>query len=190
MSDYYASAAEFEAFCRARRWRFCFIGGLAVLRWGLPRMTLDVDISLLTGYENTPAYIDELLRHFPARMTDAAAFARAHRVLLVTSHDGTPADISLAAVPFEEDVIARAGAWQATPDVALTTCSAEDLIVYKAFANRARDWDDIEGILQRQGPALNLPQIMRALQPLCDARDTPGVIAQLDALVRRTTGAG
>jgi hypothetical protein len=59
---------------------------------------------------------------------------------------------------------------------------------FEAFC-RARDWDDIEGILQRQGPALNLPKIMCALQPLCDARDTPGVIAQLDALVRRTTGA-
>ncbi len=59
MSDLLASAMEFEQFFRARGWRFCFIGGLAVLRWGMPRVTLDVDISLLTGWDATAAFVDE-----------------------------------------------------------------------------------------------------------------------------------
>ena len=29
-----AAAAEVEAFCRQRGWRYCFIGGIAVQRWG------------------------------------------------------------------------------------------------------------------------------------------------------------
>jgi hypothetical protein len=32
----------------------------------------------------------------------------------------------------------------------IRTCSAEDLIVYKAFADRPRDWVDVKGILLRQ----------------------------------------
>lgn len=29
-----AAAAEVETFCRRMNWRFCFIGGIAVQRWG------------------------------------------------------------------------------------------------------------------------------------------------------------
>jgi hypothetical protein len=42
------AAAELQAVCAAEQWRFCFIGGLAVLRWGEPRETVDVDLTLLT----------------------------------------------------------------------------------------------------------------------------------------------
>ena len=44
------AAAEVQAFCEELGWRFCFIGGLAVLRWGEPRETVDVDLTLLTGF--------------------------------------------------------------------------------------------------------------------------------------------
>jgi len=186
MSGLYESAMEFEAFFRARGWRFCFIGGLAVLRWGVPRITLDVDISVLTGWDDTERYVDEVVRHFAARMNDAAAFARENRVLLVKSSGGTPADISMAALPFEEEVIGRASLWRVQREIALTTCSAEDLLVYKAFANRARDWDDIAGIVRRQGRRLNEAQVMGALRPLCEARGESEVMERLARLMRQT----
>ena len=44
------AAAELQAVCVAHDWRFCFIGGLAVQRWGEPRETVDVDLTLLTGF--------------------------------------------------------------------------------------------------------------------------------------------
>jgi hypothetical protein len=34
--------------------------------------------------------------------------------------------------------------------VPLHTCSAEDLIVLRAFADRSKDWVDIEGVIIRQ----------------------------------------
>ena len=43
------AAAEVQAVCEAQQWRFCFIGGLALLWWGEPRETVDVDVTLLTG---------------------------------------------------------------------------------------------------------------------------------------------
>jgi hypothetical protein len=43
------AAEQFQEFCASQHWRFCFIGGLAVQRWGEPRFTADVDLSLLTG---------------------------------------------------------------------------------------------------------------------------------------------
>src|SRR5438552_3575923 len=32
------------AFCQEQGWRFCIIGGLALQRWGEPRLTRDIDI--------------------------------------------------------------------------------------------------------------------------------------------------
>ena len=64
------AAADLQAVCDAERWRYCFIGGLAVLRWGEPRQTIDVDLTLLTGFTVEGHYIDVLLQHF-ARTWDA-----------------------------------------------------------------------------------------------------------------------
>ena len=60
-----------------------FIGGLAVLRWGEPRETIDVDVTLLTGFGGEEPYIQTLLAHYAARIPNAAAFALNRRVLLV-----------------------------------------------------------------------------------------------------------
>lgn len=45
-----AAAGEVQSYCRGRGWRFCFIGGVALQRWGEPRLTQDVDLTLLTGF--------------------------------------------------------------------------------------------------------------------------------------------
>lgn len=43
MNPLLAAALEIQAFCRAQPWRFCFIGGPAVQRWGEPRLTQDAE---------------------------------------------------------------------------------------------------------------------------------------------------
>ena len=50
MNPIFAAAREIQDFCRGRGWRSCVIGGLAVQRWGEPRLTRDVDVTLLTGF--------------------------------------------------------------------------------------------------------------------------------------------
>jgi len=39
-----AAAEEVQIFCQKHGWSFCFIGGLAVQRWGEPRLTQDADL--------------------------------------------------------------------------------------------------------------------------------------------------
>lgn len=50
MNGLFDAATEIQDFCRDRQWRFCLIGGMAVQRWGEPRQTRDVDLTLLTGF--------------------------------------------------------------------------------------------------------------------------------------------
>jgi len=53
------AAAELQAFCESQQWQFCIIGGLALQRWGEPRETADVDLTLL---KEAPEIMDELER--------------------------------------------------------------------------------------------------------------------------------
>src|SRR4051812_17461718 len=38
VNSLFAAALELQSFCTGRQFRFCFIGGLAVQRWGDPRL--------------------------------------------------------------------------------------------------------------------------------------------------------
>ena len=154
-------------------------------RWGEPRVTNDVDLTLLTGFDNEEHYVDELLRHFAPRVPDAKEFALVNRVLLLQSKDGIGIDIALGGLPFEEAVVTRATAFEFLPQLSLLTCSAEDLIVLKAFADRGRDWDDIEGIVVRQ-KTLDWAYIESKIQPLADAKDSPHIVDRLSQMRHRT----
>ncbi|MGI8955290.1 MAG: hypothetical protein ACR2II_00010 [Chthoniobacterales bacterium] len=84
-----------------------------------------------------------------------------------------PFDIALAGPPFEERTIQRATPWKLESGDSLVTCCAEDLIIHKAFAGRARDWADIERVVQRHGDALNFKLIFDELRPLLALKEEP-----------------
>ena len=55
----------------------------------------------------------------------------------------------------------------------------------KAFASRPLDWNDVRGILVRQGTSnLDWPYIQRQLQPLCEIKEAPEIMMQLEKLRR------
>jgi hypothetical protein len=180
-----AAAGEVQAFCRSRGWRFCFIGGVALQRWGEPRFTQDVDLTLLTGFGGEEAYVDALLQEFKPRRHDAKEFALRWRVLLIETHKGISVDAALGALPFEERTVQRASEWAWEPNRNLITCSAEDLLVHKVFAGRDLDWADAERVLTRQYGKLNLAQIHQELEPLLELKGETGALAKLDGMISR-----
>jgi hypothetical protein len=167
LNPIFAAAAEIQAACTAAHFEFCFIGGLAVQRWGEPRMTRDVDMTLLTGFGGEERIVEQLLDIFSGRLSDAKEFALRNRVLLLKATNGVPLDISLGAMPFEERTIERSSLFDLGGGTGLRTCSAEDLIVHKVFAGREKDWEDVRGIIARQS-ALNAPLIWTELLPLLE----------------------
>jgi hypothetical protein len=181
----FAAALELQAFCAAQGWRFCFIGAVAVQRWGEPRLTLDVDLSLLTGFGNEERFVDKLLGRFSGRRPDARDFALRHRVLLLTGAAAVPLDVALGAMPFEERAAGRASRFDIGEGHALLTCSAEDLLVFKAFAGRDKDWLDIEGIAVRQTRHLDEALVFRELEPLLELKGTPEAGVRLRTILER-----
>ncbi len=185
MIELYRSAIEIQEFFRQRDWQYCIIGGVAVLRWGHIRATVDVDITLLTGFGREEIFIDEMLKEFPLRPPGSRDFALQNRVMLLTDRHGVSMDVALGAIPFEERTVQRSSLWEAEPDIVLRTCSAEDLLVHKCFASRSLDWADVEGILARQAGKLDLDLVRRELRPLAEMKEDPQIVEKLEALIVR-----
>lgn len=186
LNSLFKAGLEFQEILEKRNWPFCFIGGLAVLRWGEIRMTQDIDLCLLCGFGNEAKYVKPLLKKFKSRITDAEKFAFSNRVLLLYASNGVSIDISLSGLPFEDQMIKRATAFTFHTDCSLITCSAEDLIILKSFANRTKDWMDVEGVILRQGKSLDTDYIIEQLVPLCEIKGTPDIVNKLQDLIKRT----
>ena len=184
MNALLAAALDVQTFLEEMGWRFCLIGGLAVVRWGEPRTTQDVDLSLLTGSGGEEAFIMPLLDRYRSRVDDGAQFALTHRVLLLETDNGTGVDVSLGGLPFEESVVERASPFEYAPGCVLRTCSAEDLIVLEAFASRPVDWRDIRGIAVSQGGRLDVDYVKGHLRPPAELREQPEIMEQLEDALR------
>jgi len=183
MKDLVDVALAVQALCLSNKWKFCFIGGLAVQYWGEPRLTRDVDLSLLTGFKGEEVFIDLLLNSFDPRIDQAKEFALENRVLLLKTKTGIGIDVAFAALPFEEVIIDRAKDQEISTGKHVRLCSAEDLIILKAFASRPIDWRDVEMIIARQGREnLDWNYIERNLAELVLLKEEPEILARLQKL--------
>jgi hypothetical protein len=188
MTPLLEAARSLQTFLEERNWRFAIIGGLALLRWGEPRFTRDVDVSLLCGFGREDEFIEPFFAAgYRGRISDAAAFARRNRVLLLEARNGVPIDIALAGLPFEEEVVERSSMFEFATQCALRTCSAEDLMVFKLFAFRPRDLADVESVVARRGSELDWDYIERQLAPLAEVKESSEIMEAL-ARLRRALG--
>ncbi len=116
----------------------CLIGGFAVQRWGEPRVTRDVDAMIYThfGPEREVAASTPVPLRASAR-PDPIDFAALSRVVLLFEPDlAMGDDVALGAFEYDLHAAERATTCELEGGVRLCTCSAEDLMVYKAFAGR------------------------------------------------------
>jgi len=64
-------------------------------------------------------------------------------------------------------------------------CAPEDLIIQKAIAGRAKDWQDIEGILIEQRGRLDLAYLEDWLTQFAELLDQPEILTQYRVLQAR-----
>lgn len=181
LADLISAAARLQASWRSMGFEFCFIGGLAVQHWGEPRQTNDVDATIWTEFGNERPVIQKLMEQLPGRIEHADQFALVNRVLLVQEASGVDVDISLAAFPYEQELIHRSRE-QSFRGEGLVICGPSDLIILKAFANRPRDWQDIRGVMIRSGSQLDWQLIESELQVLAELKEEPEILEQLHNL--------
>jgi len=185
------AAREILDWLDAAGWRACVIGGLAVQRWGEPRLTQDVDLTVLVGLGDEARFIDGVLGRFDGRRPDARLFALTYRVLLVRASVGVPLDMALGSTQFEVDSVDRSSNWEIEPGRVIRTCSAEDLVVHKLIAGRPRDVADVESIVARQLGHLDSERVRRTLAAFAELKEDPELSRPFErALVRAAASRG
>jgi hypothetical protein len=182
MIELFQSAKELQDFCDRQGWRSCLIGGIAVIRWGQPRVTRDVDLNVLTGFGGEDRIIDIFLDNYAARLPDGRGFALRNRILLLRTPSGIGIDVSLGALPFEEMLINHSTSFEFAPGLGLRTCSAEDLVVMKLFASRPGDIRDAEGVAIRNRGRLDWRYIEEQLLPLVEVKQEPEILRTMARL--------
>lgn len=161
-------------------------GAQAVLLWGRPRMTTDVDATVRLGSLDNSALVDALTqRGFTARFDVQPEFVTRTRVLpLVHSPSGMALDLVIAGPGLEDEFIARAVRVQ-VGDVLVPVISPEDLIVTKVLAGRSKDIEDIRGVLDERGDRLALDHVRHTLQLLGDALGQSDLLPVFEAELQR-----
>ena len=133
---------------------YMVVGGVANVVWGIPRTTLDVDITIQVAEEDVEKLIHSLAQVFRARISDPVSFVKQTRVLPLVTKDGVQVDLIFSQLPYEEEAIRRA-ALQRFQGTDIRVCQPEDLIIYKLVSERPKDREDVRGIIQQQAARLD-----------------------------------
>jgi hypothetical protein len=70
----------------------------------------------------------------------------------------------------------------------IVTCSAEDLVIYKLIAGRARDVADIEGIVRRQQASLDAARIREYGELFAELKEEPDLLRPFETALSRAAG--
>ena len=142
---------------------YMVIGGQAVLLHGEPRLTRDIDITLGVDATELNKVRDTItgIGLLPA-VADVEAFVRATNVLPMSDPaSGVRVDLIFSFTPYESQAIRRA-VGVVLDKVTVRFASAEDLIIHKLVAGRARDIEDVVGLIARH-PSLDEAYLTRWL---------------------------
>jgi hypothetical protein len=118
-------------------------GAQAVLFWGRPRFTEDIDVTVHLGSLDTSQLIGCLQdAGFTLRVEGTPAFVAQTRVVPLTfGNTGWALDAVLGGPGLEEAFLQRAVHVDVAPGLSVPVISAEDLVVTKVLAGRPKDLD-------------------------------------------------
>lgn len=162
---------------------YAIIGGVAIGFLGQPRATQDIHAVTWLDLSETTEFVKSGARFgFFPRISDPIEFAVKSRVLLL-QHNQTKidVDISLGALPFEQEMIERAIEFS-TPELTVQVATPEDLIITKAVAHRKRDLLDIDNLVSVY-PNLDLARIRQWVGQFAAVLESPELISDLESLL-------
>lgn len=163
---------------------YMIIGGQAVLLYGEPRLTRDIDVTLGAGTDHIGellAIAQELsLKPIPE---DIESFARQTMVLpLLDETTGIRVDFIFSFTPYETEAIKRA------KKIAIighetSFASPEDIIIHKIFADRPRDIEDVRTIILKN-PGIDIQYIQKWLKEFDRISDKKEFLKTFEGLLR------
>jgi hypothetical protein len=165
--------------------RGVIIGGAAVSILGRARFTEDVDAMFLLSNKDLPRLLAMAKEEgIEPRVDDAVDFARKNRVLLLKhTLTDTGIDISLGALPFEEEMVERSELYVVDETLQLRLPTPEDLIIMKAIAHRPKDLEDIRTIADKY-PNMDIERIKKWVKAFGEVLETPDLWDLVKSLLK------
>lgn len=164
---------------------YMIIGGQAVLLYGEPRLTRDIDITL--GVDTS--YIDELLAVIQELSLkpipeDIKSFVMQTMVLpALDEATGIRVDFIFSFTPYETEAIKRAKKIEILSQE-VYFASPEDVIIHKIFAGRPRDLEDVRTIILKN-PGIDVEYIRGWLREFDAASDTKDFLRTFEEILNK-----
>lgn len=162
-------------------------GAQAVLLWGRPRFTADIDVTARIAPDALQPFVSAMEEAgFALRVPSNDKFVEHTRVLpFVHTPTAWPVDVVLAGPGLEETFLAQAIDVDLGHGLHVPVIRAEDLIVTKILAARPKDLEDVRGVLLEQATSLDLASIRAVLGQLEDALGVSDLLPVFEAEVSR-----
>ena len=140
---------------------YMVIGGQAVLQYGLPRFTQDIDLTIALTPEEAGKILNCIEGSFRVLPRNLEKFIRETWVLPVEHFEtGVRVDFIFSISAFEREAIEKAREIR-IENQSIRYIQPEDLVVQKIIAGRAIDLEDARGILNTQGEKIDRERIER-----------------------------
>lgn len=167
----------------ADRWgRWCVFGAQAVVVYGVPRLSADVDVTLALVPDVPERFADDMrTAGFSLRVGDPDFVKRTRVMPFVHEPTGMPLDVVLAGSGLEDEFLERA----VPTDIGGTRVpiiELSDLVIAKVLAGRSKDLDDARALWRLHERQMDPRRIRRILQLLEEALSQSDLVSSFDAI--------
>ena len=165
---------------------YMIIGGQAMLVYGRPRLTRDIDITLGIDSDNF-ALIEKVCKRLKLRVLpeNPEDFAKETKVLPAEEQkSNTRVDFVFSFTEYETQAIKRAKK-VVIDNYPVKFASCEDVIIHKMVAGRAIDEEDVRSILIKNRNSIDLKYIMRWLLGFSKISEHKNILRNFRALLKQ-----
>ena len=165
------------------RWgRWYLFGAQAVVAYGVPRFSADVDVTVQLEPEQPERFIHDMEAGGFQLRVDDPDFVRRTRVMpFVHVATGMPLDVVLAGSGLEDEFLARAAATDIA-GVSVPLIHLDDLLIAKSLAGRPKDIEDARTLWRLHGPRVDRRRIRRLLRSLEEALGQSDLLSAFEAI--------
>lgn len=171
------------------RWgRWYVFGAQAVMLYGVPRLSADVDVTLALVPDAPERFAREMAEAgFTLRVNDAEFVRRTRVIPFVHQRTGMPLDVVLAGSGLEDEFLTRAVLTD-LPGTAVPLIDLTDLVITKVLAGRPKDLDDARALWRLHESDIDAGRVRRVLRLLEEALSQGDLLSTFETIALRSAG--
>lgn len=168
------------------RWgRWYLFGAQAVVAYGVPRFSADVDVTVELAPDEPERFVRDMKASGFTLRVDDPEFVRRTRVMpFVHVATGMPLDVVLAGSGIEDEFLGRAKTTHiGGADVPLIDVA--DLVIAKILAGRPKDIEDARSLCRLRGSSVDRRRVLRLLRLLEEALGQSDLVSAFEAIATK-----